>query len=69
MLSARACYAVCSGSRSRTPYQAECGVLSAVYLCRGLHSLLQGKRKMAPHFCVLYWPPEPRLHVCWPYDY
>ncbi len=28
-------YAVCPGSQDRTPYQAECGVLSEVYFCQG----------------------------------
>lgn len=38
-------YVESPGSRGGTPYQAECGVLSVVCLCHGLHSLLQDKRK------------------------
>lgn len=35
----------------RTPYQAECGVLSVVYRTSALPQPPVSKRKLAPHFC------------------
>ena len=53
--SIRSCigYVVHSGSRSGTPYQAECGVLSVVYFCQGPAKPPQNKRKWLHTFVFI----------------